>query len=152
MGSIVLAMGALWTGLLQPMSEESTRLRVSQEARMAVESLRRDLGGGNAPIGVGGRDVGRLVGVREFDGELQLCFDGAPENGAAEWSSPDTLVTYTIDGGQLHRVDHEVKQSIVVAANVKSVIVKPDGIMLHLEMVFERRGISQTYSLAVQAR
>lgn len=150
MTSIVVATSAIWTGLLSPMSDEIVELRLSQEARLIAESLKHEMSGVNPDNLLGLKVAGRLVGARENSGTLEFCFDGAPENSKAEWSSPDVVISYALNGEQLVRTNLSNGQETPVASDVDSFKVSESGGMISLELRLKRRGIDQDYEFSVE--
>jgi type II secretory pathway component PulJ len=146
----VVTAGA-WSGLGRPSVDAVVRCRIHQEAEMALESLACDLSGAlgeQSPQGA--RDAGRLVGRRIVGSQLQLCFEGEPLNGAADWATPDTLVTYDLQGQCLTRSNQQSGTTLTVARCVQSVqwTELPDGIRADLTISY--RGLSRTFTFVAR--
>jgi len=106
--SVVLTLitAHFWSYFSRQLTDLNARARVAQELRLAVNSIRRDMG--------------PAVGATAVDtDQMLLCLDGGDvPNGTAEWGDPDTLVTYALVGGQLVRQDASAGTVVVVADHV----------------------------------
>ena len=87
------------------LADNIAETQVAAEARLAIESFRRDFGGSSPDLRTGERNEWRLVGrlVPSVD-ELRLCFD-ADQDASADWIAPDRVITYSLDGNRLIRSD-----------------------------------------------
>ena len=95
MSLLVLMMSSSWHAFGRSLSDSVTRCRVTQEANLCLESLRRELNGYLPEGAAGVIEESRLVGRLIVGGsQLQLCYDGAPANGIADWSAPDTVCVF----------------------------------------------------------
>jgi prepilin-type N-terminal cleavage/methylation domain-containing protein len=93
--SVVLTLitAHFWSYFSRQLTDLNARARVAQELRLAVNSIRRDMG--------------PAVGATAVDtDQMLLCLD------------PDTLVTYALVGGQLVRQDASAGTVVVVADHV----------------------------------
>ena len=71
--------------------------QISTEARLAIESLRRDFGGCCPDTNLGDRSQWRLVGrMIPSTREIRLCYD-ADRDATADWVAPDRVVTYSLN-------------------------------------------------------
>jgi len=96
-------------------TESIRRTRVATQARLAIESFRRDFGGNDPDQRSGDRSQWRLIGRQIPNaGELRLCYD-SDVDGTADWIAPDRVITYTLDEGQLIRSDQISGNEIIVA-------------------------------------
>jgi prepilin-type N-terminal cleavage/methylation domain-containing protein len=157
--SILMAMLAMllaetWSGLGRPLVEMAARSRLAQEANLAMTSLSRDLGGSlsNGEGRLGRKSLYACVGRLQPGGsQLWLCFDGgAAPNGMADWTAPDTVIAYDLEGSALVRRDQTAGTSFVVAQNVSSLIVEDLGGACQITLTFVYRNISQSYQMIAQ--
>jgi len=138
------------SGLCRPTADIAARCRVAQEANLAAASLVRDLAGSLAnPEGrLGGKALYRFVGrIQPSNTQLWLCFDGgiAP-NGIADWGSPDTVIVYELQANQLIRWDQNANTTHTVARNVESLVLQDLGDRVQIQLTFNYRNITQTYT------
>ena len=131
--------------LTHHMADNVARTRVAGEARLAIESFRRDFAGNDPDDSSGDRNRWRLVGamVPTAD-ELRLCFD-ANEDASADWVSPDRVITYYELDGQLIRYDIENDRSNVISHLVDSINFEVIGNELRITTEFELGDVSETY-------
>jgi type II secretory pathway component PulJ len=150
MGFLAVLISTTWSAFIRPTAEMAQRCRIAQEANLAVASLSRDLAGSLADNPTGNIAKFRLVGRMQPDNSrLRLCFDGgSTPNGTADWSDPDTIVTYYVDSHQLIRWDENAGTIFNVAKDIDNLYVEDlgDGTVL-IRMTFQFRSISQTYNL-----
>lgn len=150
MGFLAVLISTTWSAFIRPTVEVAQRSRIAQEANLAVASLSRDLAGSLADNPAGSVSTFRLVGRMQPDNSrLRLCFDGgATPNGTADWSDPDTIITYYVDSHQLIRWDENAGTTFNVAKDIDNLYVEDlgDGTVL-IRMTFQFRSISQTYNL-----
>lgn len=126
-------------------SENVRRTRIATQARLSLESFRRDFGGNDPDQKIGDRCHWRLVGRQiPSDSELRLCFD-SDANGSADWISPDRVITYSVDDGQLIRSDLEVNQTIVIAELVDAIEFSIVGNEIQIELDFELGNLQRSY-------
>ncbi|TWU08185.1 hypothetical protein Pla52n_07670 [Stieleria varia] len=119
--------------------------RVVAEARLAIESLRRDFGGASLDDSQGDRVLGQLVGRRIASAdELQLCFDGDGD-AHPDWLGPDRVITYSLVDDQLIRTDSTTATSFVVAQHVESVNFEPMAGEIEIQIDFALGDFSDTY-------
>lgn len=120
--------------------------QVASEARLAIESLRRDFGGTLPEVRAGERSQWRLVGrlIPSID-ELRLCFD-SDHDASADWIAPDRVITYSLQGDRLIRSDAESGTVYTVARYVDEVefVVAAGEITITID--FELAGFTETYS------
>lgn len=150
MGFLAVLISTTWSAFIRPTVEVAQRSRIAQEANLAVASLSRDLAGSLADNPAGSISTFRLVGRMQPDNSrLRLCFDGgtAP-NGTADWSDPDTIISYYVDSNQLIRWNENAGTLFNVAKDIDNLYVEDlgDG-TVHIRMTFQFRSISQTYNL-----
>ena len=146
-------LSTVWASFCAPTVDVLGRCRIAQEADFALASLSRDLSGSLAnPEGrLGGTDDYKWVGRQTPEStSLRLCFH-APDSTdmTPQWASPDTVISYSVDSGQLFRHDETAGTSIVVAELLTNFQVVPldsgDGVTI--TMTFGSRGMSMTYSI-----
>jgi len=132
MTGLTVAIAQTWRYLAVDIVDLRTRARLSQELRIAVESLAEDMGAvvGAAPMG--------------GDGVL-LCRDsGQTPNGLADWGAPDIVVQYYLSDGKLIRADQSTGAEIVIAGDVSSFTIEDlPGSLLRMILEVRRRGLSR---------
>lgn len=131
--------------LTRNMADSIARTRIASEARMTIESFRRDFGGNDPDSSMGDRHRWRLVGsmIPTAD-ELRLCFDQG-DNGSADWISPDRVIIYYELDGQLIRSDIENARTNVVAQLVDSINFEVIGNELRITIVYALGDVTDTY-------
>lgn len=149
-----LLISSAWIGLGRPLLETTYRCRIAQEASLAVTSLARDLGGclPDNSGSTGTKQHYRLVGRTQPSGtELWLCFDGGTTpNGQADWSSPDIVVVYQAVDDALVRTVSNSGAEFIVARNVGGLSLNDSGGELEIELIFNYRDLTQTYTLVAK--
>ncbi len=120
--------------------------QVAAEARLAIESFRRDFGGSSPDLRTGERNEWRLVGrlVPSVD-ELRLCFD-ADQDASADWIAPDRVITYSLDGNRLVRSDAVSGNVFTVARFVDDVQFVVVGGRIEISIDFAFGDFTETYS------
>ena len=150
MGFLAVLISTTWSAFIRPAADVAQRCRIAQEANLAVASLTRDLAGSLADNQTGTKATFQVVGRQQPDNsQLRLCFDGGPTpNGTADWSAPDTVVSYYVDSNQLIRWDETANTTFTVAKDVESLYVEDlgDG-EVQINIRFRFRAITRTYSL-----
>ena len=122
--------------------------QIAQEARLALESFRRDFAGSSHDIKTGDRVTWRLVGrLIPSASELRLCYD-ADRDASADWVLPDHVVIYRIDNGQLVRDNLTDSTTYLVARHVDDVTFEADGNEITIEIDFAYGGAAESYSFA----
>ena len=143
-----------WSGLCRPAADIARHAFLAQEAKLAEDSLVRDLGGSlSNPEGrIGTKSQFRLVGrMQPGNSQLWLCFDGGDSpNGLADWGPPDTVIIYQVVGGQLVRWDQKANTTYVVARNVDTMEVQDQGDRVLIILTFSYRGITQSYTFCAR--
>ncbi len=131
--------------LTRNVADNIARTRVAGEARLAIETFRRDFAGNDPDSPTGDRNRWRLVGrmIPSAD-ELRLCFD-AGIDGSADWVSPDRVIIYSATDGQLIRSDLENGRTNVVANLVDAVNFEVTGNELRITLDFRLGGVTETY-------
>ncbi len=147
LAGVVSAMAAsVAFDLSRGMSQNIAQAQIASEARLAIESLRRDLSGSSHDMPDGDPKHGQLVGkLIPSQTELRLCFDG-DENSLADWIAPDRVIQYVLDGSTLTRNDFLSGNVYTVARHVDSVQFLTDGITLSINLDFEFGGVTETYT------
>lgn len=142
---ITMMAASVAVDMTRGMGENIRRTRIATQARLSLESFRRDLGGCDPDRQEGDRAHWRLVGRQiPNEGELRLCFD-SDANGSADWAAPDRVITYDVDDGQLIRSDLEMNQTIVIANLVDSVAFSIIGSEMRIEIDFELGNLQRSY-------
>lgn len=117
LGTIILMfIGGIWQSFGRNVTAVVAEAAMAHDARMAMEVLRRDFNGHLADSPLGTTGEAKLVGRMVAGGELRLCYDMPPVNAAADWTTPDLVVVYSLTGDQLFRTVQG--QSFLVAENV----------------------------------
>ena len=150
MGFLVVLISATWSAFIRPAADLAQRSRIAQEANFAVASLTLDLAGSLADSQTGAKATFQVVGRQQPDNsQLRLCFDGgSTPNGTADWSAPDTVVSYYVDSNQLIRWDETANTTFTVANDVESLDVADlGGGEVQINIRFRFRMITRTYSL-----
>ncbi|MCA9138712.1 MAG: hypothetical protein KDB00_18200 [Planctomycetales bacterium] len=143
--TITMLAASVTVDLSRNMADGIARTRVASEARLVIESFRRDFAG-NDPDDVSGdrnrhRLVGKMIPTAE---ELRLCFDN-DDDLSADWTSPDRVIIYYVDDGQLIRSDVENGRSNIIAHLVDSINFEVIGNELRITTQFELGDVSETY-------
>ena len=146
MAATVATMAAgVSVNLTRNMADNLARTRITTEARLAIESFRRDLGGNDPDGQTGDRNRWRIVGVIiPTADEMRLCFD-ADVNGTADWVSPDRVIIYFESDGQLIRSDLENGRTNVVAQLVDNANFEFIGNELRITLDFQLGSATETY-------
>lgn len=148
---LMLMVSGMWFNLSRAMSENVADSSLSTEARFALETLSRDLGGYLPGDTTGEKAQGQLVGqIIAGADRLLLCYDGAPANSTADWTSPDVVVEYTLNGDQLERTNNESGTLLIVARDVSGFVLTDLGSSIRIELTLERRDMVRTYTLIAQ--
>lgn len=143
--TITMMAASVTMDLTRNMADNIARTRVATEARLAIESFRRDFGGNDPDAGSGDRHRWRLVGsmVPTAD-ELRLCFDDDVD-GSADWVSPDRVIIYFESDGRLIRSDVEADRTNVVAELVQSANFEVIGNEIRITLEIELGDVAETY-------
>lgn len=147
MGTFVVTMaaGITWD-ISRHLADNIAETRVALEARLAIESFRRDFGGYVPDYFHDEIYEWRLVGVMiPSNDELRLCFDHELD-ASADWADPDRVVTYTLVAGRLLRTDAETGVTVTVANNVTGIQYAVDGNEIDISIDFQIGGFSETYT------
>lgn len=145
---------SVWVGLCRPTLDGAARCRMILEANLAATALARDLGGFLADDSgrLGNLDDGQFVGRQiPSSNHLRLCYhgSGAGTDLTPLWASPDTVISYQLQGTNLVRWNEAGGGSVVVANCLTSFDVEPlsDGTGIQITMQFAARDLSLTYTL-----
>jgi prepilin-type N-terminal cleavage/methylation domain-containing protein len=125
----------MWRYLSVGLTDLSARSRVAGEMRLAVESLRQDLGPAVGAIPLGDGSV------------LLICRDGgdAPD-GVADWINPlpDPKIRYYLDSGKLMREDQSTSTVFTVAEGVTEFsVIRETDTVLRIHLVLARRDLQR---------
>lgn len=149
-GLLLMMISGVWTGIGRSIVDSIAQGRVVGEATMALEALRRDVSGGLPEDPSGGLSLGQRIGQLNVAGsELHFCYEGAPENGTADWATPDTVIEYRVSGGKLLRDNIASGVSLVVANGVSQFSVSDVANGVQVELTLEQRDFSRTYTMVI---
>jgi hypothetical protein len=141
----------MWFSLGRSSVDGLANSRLAGEARMAADVFSRDFSGCLPGATTGGKPLGRLMGRLLVGGsELRLCYEGTPENGSADWTTPDRIVVYGLDSGQLTRSDLEAGTCFVVADHVEDFQLTELGTGVQIDLTLRQRDLQRTYTFVVQ--
>jgi type II secretory pathway component PulJ len=145
---VVLMASGVAVDVSRHMAANILETQVAAEARLAIESFRRDFGGSSPDNQLGDRSEWRLVGrFIPNPGELRLCFD-ADQNATADWVAPDRVITYTVDGDQLVRTDQLTGNVYTVARWVDDAQFTVGANEIVITIDFEAGDFTETYTFA----
>lgn len=147
-GTVAIMASSVAFDVTRHMVDNIAETQVATEARMAIESFRRDFGGSSPDLRTGQRNRWRLVGrlVPSVD-ELRLCFD-ADQDASADWIAPDRVITYSLDGDRLVRTDAISGNTFTVARYVDDVQFVTGGGRIDISIDFAFGGFTETYTFA----
>lgn len=147
LASILSAMAAsVAFDLSRNMADNIAETQIASEARMAIESFRRDLSGSSLDSLEGNKYRWQLVGrMIPSAQELRLCFDSG-DDASADWIAPDRVIIYYLDGTNLVRDDMLSGSTYTVARHVSGIQFSADGteITIDLDMAFGK--VSESYT------
>jgi len=150
-GSLMAAMIAVTVSgvafdVSRHMASNIAETQLSSEARLAIESFRRDFGGTLPDDRSGHRSQWRLVGrmIPSTD-ELRLCFD-ADQDASADWIAPDRVITYSLQGDRLIRSDAITGNNFTVARFVDQIEFDRGGGEIRITIDFAFRDAQETYT------
>tara|TARA_R110002049_G_scaffold4601_5_gene32092 strand:- start:134565 stop:135152 length:588 start_codon:yes stop_codon:yes gene_type:complete len=124
--------------------------QVSSEARLAVESLRRDFGGCCPDAILGDRSQWRLVGrMIPTTREIRLCYD-ADRDATADWIAPDRVITYSLAGDRLVRSDAISGVDFTVARYVDDIDIVADAGEITFAIDFQIGNFAQSYTFVTR--
>ena len=136
MMALTLVIAQTWRYLAVDITDLRARARLSQELRIAVESISEDMGAvvGATPMG--------------SDGVL-LCRDsGQTPNGLPDWGPPDIVVQYYLSDGKLIRADQAAGTEIVIAGDVAGFTVEDlTGSLLRMILEVQYKGVARQVTL-----
>ena len=151
---LAIILSAAWTGFERPTISVIARARLAREMTLAVDCLARDLGGSlaNADARLGEKQQAAFVGwLLPGDGQLWLCFDGGSlPNGEADWTTPDTVVVYMLDGDRLIRWDQMADTTFVAARNVAAVNFSLQGDELQIGLTLTCQNVTRHCTLTAR--
>jgi len=145
---LVLMASGVAVDVSRHMAANILETQVAAEARLAIESFRRDFSGSSLDVQTGDRAEGRLVGrMIPQPSELRLCFD-ADQNATADWFAPDRVIVYMVDDNQLIRTDQVSGNTYTVARWVDDIefTVGVDEIIISID--FQAGDFAETYTFA----
>jgi type II secretory pathway component PulJ len=154
MAFLAMLISTCWSGLVRPSADLAAQCKLVHEANQAMMALSRDLGGSlSNPEGrLGTKTAYKVVGrMQPTSSQLWLCFDGgAVPNGIADWGSPDTIIVYEINAGNLIRWDQTSNVTITVAKHVSSLSLQELGDRVQITLTFSYRNITRTYTIVAR--
>lgn len=140
-----------WSTFGKPATDVIIRSTIATEIEAVSAALADDLGGGlHTEAGrTGPKENGQLVGWMAPSGtEIWLCFDGGESpNSAADWQSPDTIVSYSLIGGNLVRWDQTADVSNIVGRHVETFSALLQSDRLRIDLGFLHRSVRRSISL-----
>lgn len=147
-GAVAIMASGVAFDVTRHLADNIAETQVAAEARLAIESFRRDFGGSSPDLRTGERNQWRLVGrlVPSVD-ELRLCFD-ADQDASADWIAPDRVITYSLDGNRLVRSDAISGDVFTVARFVDDVQFVVAGGRIDISIDFTFGDFAETYSFA----
>ena len=154
-GSLMAAMIAVMASgvafdLTRHMADNIAESQVSSEARLAIESFRRDFGGCCPDATTGDRSTWRLVGrMLPTTRELRLCFDSG-RDATADWVAPDRVITYSLDGDQLIRTDSISGTVYTVARYVEDIDMVASANEITISIDFQLGDFVETYTFVTR--
>jgi prepilin-type N-terminal cleavage/methylation domain-containing protein len=145
---VVLMASGVAVDVSRHMAANILETQVAAEARLAIESFRRDLGGSSPDVQLGDRAEWRLVGrLIPHSRELRLCFD-SDQDATADWVAPDRVITYSLDGDQLIRTDLSTGNVYTVARWIDDVEFATAANEIRIIIDFEAGDFTETYTFA----
>ncbi len=148
MAFLSIMLSSLWSSFGRAAVDTVAQARVVSAANMAVDSLRRDLGGSLPGANTGFSYMGVIVGQTvTSDKRLMLCFDGGAANEIADWSAPDTVIVYELRGDQLLRTNQQDGTTFVAAEKIAAFNPTQLSGGIRIEMTVEYRGFTRNYTL-----
>lgn len=147
--AIVVLAASVAVDMARGMAGNIVETQVAAEARLAIESIRRDFSGTCPEEHTGDRDQWRLVGrLIPSPTELRLCFD-ADKDASADWIAPDRVVTYSLSNNQLVRTDALSGAQYTVARHVDDVEFVLGGDEITISLDFVAGDFATTYTFLV---
>lgn len=145
-GAVAIMAAGVTFDVTRHLANNIVETQVAAEARLAIESFRRDFGGSSPDLRTGERNEWRLVGrlVPSID-ELRLCFD-ADQDASADWIAPDRVITYSLDGNRLVRSDSISGDLFTVARYVDDVQFVIAAGRIEISIDFSIGNFTETYS------
>jgi type II secretory pathway component PulJ len=146
-GFQALLIAAAWSGLGRPLRDTTALVEIQEEAQRAANFLAEDFGGQIDSALLGKKKKGKKAGKMAVgQAQLRLCFDGGSDpNGVADWADPDTVVTYSLQSGELLRTNQSTGGVAMVARYVEEVKVKDQGNGMSVEITFDHQGVRRKY-------
>ncbi|MEO1525347.1 MAG: hypothetical protein AAFX06_07915 [Planctomycetota bacterium] len=144
--TITVVAASVAVDMTRSIAENIGETQLATEARLAIESLRRDFSGNDPDNTVGERSQWRLVGrMIPMSDELRLCYDSGT-NGVADWTSPDRVIIYTVDDGHLIRTDVENARDNLIAHSITGINFEVLGGEIRMTLTFELGDLVETYT------
>ena len=129
------------------MADSIAETQIAGEARLAVETLRRDFSGSSLDDTEGDPATWRLVGrMIPTINELRLCFDSG-RDATADWIAPDRVIIYTQIDDRLIRSDQISGNSYTVARYVDDVEFIAAGGQITVTIDFAIGDAAETYTV-----
>ncbi|QDT13320.1 prepilin-type N-terminal cleavage/methylation domain-containing protein [Stieleria marina] len=145
---LVLMASGVAVDISRHMAANIVETQVTAEARLAIESFRRDFAGASPDDLTGDRMEWRLVGrMIPNSQELRLCFD-ADQNATADWVAPDRVIIYSLWDGQLIRSDATTGNTYTVARWVNDIDFNVGVNEIIITIDFEAGNFTETYTFA----
>jgi type II secretory pathway component PulJ len=147
MGFLALLIAGTWSSLGRPLKDAAALVQIQEEANRTAAFLAQDFGGQVDNAVVGKKKKGKKAGKMAVgQTQLRLCFDGgADPNGVADWGTPDTVISYSVQSGELLRTNETTGTSATVARHVENVKVSDQGNSMSVEITFNYQDIRRKY-------
>ena len=147
-GAVAIMASGVAFDVSRHLADNIAETQVAAEARLAIESFRRDFGGSLPDLRAGERNQWRLVGrlVPSVD-ELRLCFD-ADQDASADWIAPDRVITYSLAWRSIGPFGCDQRRVFTVARFVNDVQFVVAGGEINISIDFTFGGFAETYSFA----
>lgn len=145
---VVLMASGVAVDISRHMAANIIETQVAAEARLAIESFRRDFTGSSLDMMQGDRAEWRLVGrMIPNANELRLCFD-ADQDATADWVAPDRVIIYSLDGDQLIRTDQVSGNTYTVARLVDDIEFTIGVGEINIAIDFQAGDFTESYVFA----
>lgn len=142
---VTMAAGVVYD-ISRHMAANIVETQVALEARLAIESFRRDLSGSVRDYVLDETFEWRLVGTLiPTPTELRLCFDH-DKDASADWADPDRVITYTLVGDRLRRHDAQTGVTVNIAHNIDDIEYVINGNELQIVIDFQIGNFTETYT------
>jgi prepilin-type N-terminal cleavage/methylation domain-containing protein len=137
LGTLVITMTAnVWRWYGRSIKSMQVSAQLDKELKMAAQAI--------------AADYGPALAVRTTDGsDLQFDCD-TDSNSSAQWTTPDTVIEYTISGGMLIRRDLSTGIEIPMARNISALSAELVGGQLNIHLTATYRTTDQDLTLQLR--